>query len=166
MIKKTIGRIDKIDFPELNLLDIDVKVDTGAYTSAIHTHKIEEVTINEENFVKFTLLDPDHIQYNEREYKTKNYSRKVIKSSNGTSEERFVINTIVTLFNETHSIQLTLSERSDMKYPILLGRKFLTKKFIVDTSQKNNSHKLKLKTQSWRLPFYQETQNYILQVDL
>ena len=143
MTKKTIGRIDKIDFPEFGLLDIEAKVDTGAYTSAIHTHKIEEKTINGEKFINFTLLDPEHIQYNEKEFSTKNYNKKTIKSSNGTSEERFAIQTTVTLFNETHNIELTLSERSDMKYPILLGRKFLIKKFIVDTSQKNNSFKSK-----------------------
>jgi len=143
MTKKTIGRIEKIDFPEFELLDIESKVDTGAYTSTIHTHKIEETTINGEKFINFTLLDPEHIQYNEKEFSTKNYHKKIIKSSNGTSEERFAIQTTVTLFNETHNIELTLSERSDMKYPILLGRKFLTKKFIVDTSQKNNSFKSK-----------------------
>lgn len=143
MIKKTIGRIDKVDFPEFGLLNIESKVDTGAYTSAIHSHKIEETIINGENFINFTLLDPEHVLYNDKAYKTNNYSKKIIKSSNGTSEERFVINTTITLFNETYPIKLTLSERSDMKYPILLGRKFLTKKFIVDTSQKNNSYKLK-----------------------
>ena len=143
MSKKIIGRIDKIDFPEFELTEIEAKIDTGAFTSAIHTHKIEEVIMNNENFIKFTLLDPEHANYNQREFKTKNYEKKTIKSSNGTSEERFAIKTTVTLFKETHTIELTLSERSDMKYPILLGRKFLNKKYIVDSSQKNNSYKLK-----------------------
>ena len=40
MPKKTIGRIDKADFPALDLFDIDIKIDTGAYTSSIHTHKV------------------------------------------------------------------------------------------------------------------------------
>jgi len=119
MTKKTIGRIDQIDFPEFGLLNIEAKVDTGAYTSAIHAHKIEETIINGENFIKFTLLDPNHIQYNEKEFRTKNYYKKVIKSSNGTSKERFAIKTTVNIFKETNDIELTLSERSDMKYPRL-----------------------------------------------
>lgn len=143
MNKKTIGRIDKIDFPEFELLEIEAKVDTGAYTSAIHAHEIKETDINGEKFIIFKLLDPQHFLYNEKEFSTKNYDKKIIKSSNGTSEERFAIKTTVTLFKETHTIELTLSERSDMKYPILLGRKFLNKKYIVDSSQKNNSYKLK-----------------------
>ena len=40
MPKKVIGRIDKADFPLLGLFDIDVKIDTGAYTSSIHCHKV------------------------------------------------------------------------------------------------------------------------------
>ena len=143
MTKKTIGRVDKIDFPEFALLDIDSKIDTGAYTSAIHAYKIEETNIGSENSIKFTLLDPEHSLYNDKEFTTKNYQKKIIKSSNGTSEERYAIRTTVILFEEVYNIELTLSERSDMKYPILLGRKFLTKKFIVDTSQKNNSYKSK-----------------------
>lgn len=144
-MKKTIGRIDKIDFPELHLTDIDIKVDTGAFTSAIHCHKIEEITVNGENFVKFILLDPSHPNYNGKEFVVKNYTKKIVKSSFGTSEERFAIRTEVELFNEIHPIQLTLSERSDMKYPILLGRKFLNKKLIVDTSRTNLSFKSKQK---------------------
>ncbi len=36
----TIGRVDKVDFPELGLVNIEVKIDSGAYTSAIHCEKI------------------------------------------------------------------------------------------------------------------------------
>lgn len=143
MSKKLIGRFDKIDFPEFNLYEIEAKVDTGAYTSSIHSHKIEEFIEDGENFIKFTLLDPTHVHYNEKVYQTKNYRKKIVKSSNGLSEERFAIETTVVLFNESYPIELTLSERSDMRYPILLGRKFLNKKFIVDPSIKNTSFKLK-----------------------
>ncbi|GGH00883.1 ribosomal protein S6 modification protein [Polaribacter pacificus] len=143
MSKKLIGRFDKIDFPEFNLFEIEAKTDTGAFTSSIHSHKIEEFTVDDQNFIKFTLLDPTHIHYNEKVYQTKNYSKKLVKSSNGLSEERFVIKTTVVLFNEIYPIELTLSERSDMKYPILLGRKFLNNKFIVDPSIKNSSFKSK-----------------------
>jgi len=59
-MKITIGRIDKADFPKLILEDIDLKVDSGAYTSSIHCSNIEEVTIENESLIKFTLLDPEH----------------------------------------------------------------------------------------------------------
>jgi len=140
-LKIVLGRTDKANFPELHLSEIDIKVDTGAYTSAIHCHEIEEVSVDGDNFIKFKLLDPFHPLYNEKEFTTKKYSKKRIKSSIGISEERFVIKTVIEIFNKKHPISLTLSERSSMKYPILLGRKFITHKFIIDTSKKNLSIK-------------------------
>lgn len=142
-MKRTIGRIDKADFPELDLSEVDIKVDTGAYTSSIHSHDIEEMTINNEKIIKFKLLDPSHILYNEKEFVVRDYKKKMVKSSNGVSEQRIVVKTIIKLFDEIFPIELTLSERGEMKYPVLLGRKFLTKKFIVDTAKKYISFKLK-----------------------
>jgi hypothetical protein len=144
-MKITIGRVDKADFPELSLIEIDVKIDSGAYTSSIHCSNIEEISLDNENFIKFKLLDPEHSFYNNKEFSTKNYTSKLVKSSNGISEKRFLIETEIVIFNETFPIHLTLSERKDMKFPILLGRKFLNKKFIIDTAKKNLSQKIKYK---------------------
>lgn len=142
---KIIGRIDKVDFPDLQLSNLTAKIDTGAFTSSIHCHKIKEVIQNGETFIKFKLLDPSHPEYNDHEYKTKKFSKKTVKSSFGNTEERFIIETAIVIFGEEYPIQLSLSERGDMKYPILLGRKLLNKRFIVDTSKKNISYKLKQK---------------------
>ena len=145
-MKLTIGRVDKADFPELHLTEIDIKVDTGAYTSAIHCNQIEEEEgENGDKYIKFTLLDPSHSHYNEKEFIVKKYKKKKVKSSFGTSEQRFVISTEIQLFNETFPIELTLSERGEMKYPVLLGRKLLARKFIVDPSKRNLSFKSKNK---------------------
>lgn len=140
---KIIGRVDKADFPELNLRNINVKVDTGAFTSSIHSHDIKEVDLNGEKFIEFKLLDPSHAKYKDKIFKTKNYKMKSIKSSFGNIEERFIISTKIVIFAQEYPIELSLSERSDMKFPILLGRKFLNKRFIVNTSLKNVSIKLK-----------------------
>ena len=144
-MKITIGRVDKADFPELSLSEIDVKVDSGAYTSSIHCSNIKEVIVDGESLIQFTLLDPEHSFYNNKEFSSKNYSSKIIKSSNGISEKRFMIHTEIIIFNTTFPIYLTLSERKEMKFPILLERKFLNKKFIIDPIKKNLSHKLKYK---------------------
>tara|TARA_B110000046_G_scaffold52033_1_gene57961 strand:- start:5941 stop:6378 length:438 start_codon:yes stop_codon:yes gene_type:complete len=142
-MKITIGRNDKADFPELSLSDIDVKIDSGAYTSSIHCSNIKEITLNEESLIQFTLLDPEHPFYNNKEFTSKNYASKIVKSSNGISETRFMIHTEIIIFNKKFPIYLTLSERKEMKFPILLGRKFLNKKFVIDTIKKNLSYKLK-----------------------
>ncbi len=144
-MKIIIGRFDKADFPEFNLFDIDIKIDSGAYTSSIHCKKITEIDINGIKHLKFTLLDKEHDLYNNKEFLIKEYTSKQVKSSNGISEERFLIKTSIILFGKSLSIDLTLTERSDMKFPVLLGRKFLTGQFIVDTSLKNLSSKQKNK---------------------
>tara|TARA_R110001583_G_scaffold33438_4_gene112932 strand:- start:25348 stop:25791 length:444 start_codon:yes stop_codon:yes gene_type:complete len=142
---KIIGRVDKLDFPELDLRNIDIKVDTGAYTSSIHSHHIREIELNGEKYIVFKLLDSSHPKYNSRLFKVKNYEVKSIKSSFGDVEQRFIINTKIVIFEQEYSIQLSLSERSDMKFPILIGRRFLNKRFIVDTSLKNISFNQKPK---------------------
>lgn len=146
-MKKTIGRFDKADFKEFELFDIDVKIDSGAYTSSIHCSNIEEITINSNNYIKFTLLDQHHPFYNNKTFQTKNYVLKLVKSSNGITQKRYLIQTEIFIFNTYYPIHLTLSERKDMKYPVLLGRKFLNKRFIIDTSKKNISHKQKNNSQ-------------------
>jgi len=143
---KTIGRIDRADFPEINLRDISLKVDTGAFTSSIHCHHVHEVEANGEKRIEFELLDPSHPEYENKVYKVKTYTQKAIKSSNGNIEQRFIIETVIEIFNEVYPIELSLSERGDMKFPVLLGRKFLNKRFIVNPALKNISFKLKSKT--------------------
>lgn len=142
---KIIGRIDKADFPELNLQNIDIKVDTGAFTSSIHTHDVKEIELNGDKHIEFKLLDPSHPNYEDKIFKVKSYEVKTLKSSFGNIEQRFIIKTTMVIFDQEYPIEMSLSDRSDMKFPVLLGRKFLNKRFIVDTSLKNVSGKLKRK---------------------
>ena len=139
--KLLLGRTDIVDFPKLDLQGIDIKVDTGAYTSSFHSHSIEVV----DNVLKCQFLDPKHEKYHEKFFLFKNFTQKNVKSSNGIVETRFTIKTEILIFNKIEEIELTLTERGSMKYPVLLGRKFLSKKIIVDTVKKNLSFKKKSK---------------------
>lgn len=129
MKKKTIGRFDRADFPELQLSDIAVKIDTGAYSSAIHCDNIKE----EDGILKCTFLDEEHPQYNGKEFTFKDYEVVFVRSSNGIVQRRYQIKSSIKIFDQVYKISLSLSARQEMRYPVLLGRKFLTKKFIVDT---------------------------------
>ncbi len=138
-MKREIGRIDKADFPLLALEDVEVKIDTGAYTSSIHCKNITVV----DNYLKCVFLDPEHSKYHEKEITFDEYDVKVVKSSNGQSEARYRIQTKILLFGKTYSIYLTLSDREEMKFPVLLGRRFLSKKYVVDIGKTNLSFKEK-----------------------
>jgi hypothetical protein len=141
--KQTIGRKDKADFPGLGLESVDIKMDTGAYTSAIHCHEIGTKEVEGKEVLFFTLLDPSYHQYDNKQLSTENFSQKSVKNSFGSSERRFVIKTTILLFGKEYPIDLSLSERGEMKFPILIGRKFLMKEFIVDPARTDLSHKLK-----------------------
>jgi hypothetical protein len=139
MSKKIIGRIDKADFPTLGLFDIDIKIDTGAYTSSIHCYKY----YIEDDVLKCLFYDKEHPLYNGKKIIFKNFTTTKVKSSNGQVQLRYMVNTNIILFNKKYSINLTLNDRDDMKYPILIGRRFLSKKFNVDINQKDVSFKEK-----------------------
>jgi hypothetical protein len=136
MPKKVIGRIDKVDFPTLDLFDIDIKIDTGAFTSSMHCHQVVE----EDDLLKCLFFDKGHPNYNKKIIVFKNFSTTKVKSSNGMVQKRYIVKTSVILFEKKYKIDLTLSTRSEMKYPILIGRKFLSKKFLVDVNLKNLSY--------------------------
>lgn len=142
-MKRKIGRVDKADFPLLELYDIEVKIDTGAFTSTIHC---KNVTV-EDNYLKCVFLDDEHPAYHEKEFTFDTYDVRVVKSSNGQTQARYRILTEIVLFGKRHPIFLTLSDREEMKYPVLLGRKFLTKRFMVDINKTNLSYKLKTKNE-------------------
>ncbi|HET8887067.1 MAG TPA: RimK/LysX family protein [Salinimicrobium sp.] len=129
MEKIVIGRVDKADFPALKLNDIAIKIDTGAYTSSIHCDNIKE----EKEVLKCTFLDEEHPLYNGREFIFENYDILFVKSSNGIVQKRYQVQSTISLFGKTYKISLSLSDRQEMRYPVLIGRKFLNKKFIVDT---------------------------------
>ena len=129
MEKIVIGRFDKADFPALHLNEIAIKIDTGAYTSSIHCDNIVEV----DNEIHCTFLDEEHPLYNGRPYVFKEYDVVFVRSSNGMIQKRYQIQSKIKLFGKVFKISLSLSDRQEMKYPVLIGRKFLTKKFIVDT---------------------------------
>lgn len=140
---KTIGRIDKADFPELHLQGLHIKIDTGAFTSSIHSHDIKKVALNGVEHIEFNLLDPSHPAYNHKVFRVKDFLETEVKSSFGSVEQRYVIKTSILIFDQAYPIDLSLSERSDMKFPVLIGRKFLNKRFLVNTALKNISFKLK-----------------------
>lgn len=142
-----IGRHDEADFPELQLEKIEVKTDSGAFTSSFHCHNIELIDVNGEKKLHCNFLDPDHAQYHNKEFIFDRFTKKRIRSSNGQIEERYCVETYIRLFNQNFPIELTLSERGQMKFPVLLGRKFLSRRFVVDSSKT----KLSAKNEVWTL---------------
>tara|TARA_R110000744_G_scaffold249693_1_gene365949 strand:+ start:331 stop:777 length:447 start_codon:yes stop_codon:yes gene_type:complete len=133
--KTIIGRLESIGLPELAIDDLQVRVDTGAKTSSLHVDNIIKVIKSGKPYVTFDI-HPDAYNVD----KIVKCSAKIsdirnIKSSNGTAEQRYVIETLVVLGTETWSIEITLTDRSDMSYLMLFGREAIGDRFLVDPSK-------------------------------
>lgn len=142
MAKKVqlIGRQDKIDLPDFGLTEIDAKIDTGAYTSSINCSRVKVKTVNGVKELSFYLSGNRIHETRSRKFTTTDFRKKKIRSSNGQTEERFVIKTRMVVFGKKIKVEFSLADRSKMKFPVLIGRKLLTDRFIVDVSKKNLSY--------------------------
>ena len=134
-----IGRLERINLPNWDLIGLEAKVDTGAYSSSIHCSHIHSFEKNNEIWVRFQLLDPEHSSYNHKTFEVPVSDVRDVKSSNGSVESRYFVSTIIELNKQLIEVELSLTDRSEMKYPVLLGRKFLLNRFLVDVSKSNVS---------------------------
>lgn len=136
--KQVIGSKELISIIDLELFDLDAKVDTGADSNALHCDDIE---IDDNNMVYFTLLDEVHPAYHGKRMEMPLYKLKKVRSSNGELQLRPSIQVEVEFFGQRYQSVISLTNRADMKYPMLIGRKFLSGKFLVDVSQEYLSKK-------------------------
>lgn len=132
-----------MDLPSLGLFDLECKIDTGAYTSTIHCSKVSVVIENGKEQLNFCVLDRLHPQFNDVVHTADEFSVKRVRSSNGILEERYAVKTKAVLFGRSFPITFTLSNRKKMRFPVLLGRKFINRKFLVDVSQHDLSFRMK-----------------------
>ncbi len=134
--KEVIGRTVFVDLPKLGFTGIPAKTDTGAYYCSLHCHLIEVKEENGKKVLYFNLLDPSHPEYKDRTICFKRFREKQIKNSFGDSEMRYLIRTGIIIHNRRIKASITLTDRGNMKYPMLLGSRLLRNKFIVDVSLK------------------------------
>ncbi|WP_317164335.1 ATP-dependent zinc protease [Sphingobacterium sp. SGG-5] len=134
--KPIIGRHEIVDLPELGMYNIYAKIDTGADTSVLHC---EDFSIFEKDGHRFiTCHICPHLEDDEVLTLTFPVHReRVVKSSFGQTETRHIFITKIRLFDRLYDIKLSLRDRSSMSYPMLLGRNFISGKFLVDVSRKN-----------------------------
>ncbi|MGS2720504.1 ATP-dependent zinc protease family protein [Paraglaciecola aestuariivivens] len=130
--KHLVGALELCDLPQLTLNGLEARVDTGATTSSLHVDNIVEFKKNDETWVKFDIHPDVHDvnQVVQREAKVK--SQRKVKSSNATKQRRPVIETDILIADMQWNIELTLTDRSEMKYLMLLGREAMSGRLIVD----------------------------------
>lgn len=142
----TIGTIDMVDFPELQFSDIPCKIDTGADSSTIHCQRVRLKEIDGTEVISVRFLSDVIPQYKKRDFQFQEFKEKRIRNSFGDSEYRYLVKLKVLIFGIEYEGWFTLSDRTKMNFPVLLGKKFLYKRFTVDVSLKNLSYKKKIQT--------------------
>lgn len=130
---EVVGYIESVDLPEIELFNLDAKIDTGAERCSIHCDDIQIVGEN----VSFLLHDKIHPAYHGKKFTLPIHKIDEVKSSNGISEERIFIKTFIKLGCKSYEAEISLTNRKKMKYPMLVGRAFLSKKYFVDPSHKH-----------------------------
>jgi hypothetical protein len=140
--RQIIGMTDLVDFPDLGWFDVPAKIDTGAFTSALHCKDIQLVREGERTMLSFWLIDKTGAP--SRQFYSDKFSQRMIRNSFGVAEKRYVIETRIVLFGRIIRAEFTLADRERLKNPVLLGRKLLRNRFIVDVSQTNLSYNQKI----------------------
>lgn len=142
--QRIVGSFEKIGFPVLGISNILAKIDTGAYSGALHATNIRE-TLSARGLPELAFC-PLGIELNET--RTSNFRKKWVKSSNGSREVRYTIRTKVKVRGEEMPITITLTDRSSMRAEVLIGRRFLRRHgFLVDVRRgRHYAQKVKEKT--------------------
>lgn len=128
---RTIGWREIVQLPELGLRAIPAKIDTGARTSSLHATILDEFDRDGELFVRFAVDFPQ--QRVRQVCEAVHIDWRGITSSNGETQRRRIIKTPLRLGKLTFRAEISLADRSDMRFPMLIGRSSLRRRFVVDS---------------------------------
>jgi hypothetical protein len=129
---EVIGRKEFVNFPEWHVNDVPAKIDTGARNCALDAlhYEIREV--------QGTLIAEIRVDRKRKRAATI-YAPLVgmvtVTNPNGASERRPVLETVIELGRTQRRVRLSLTNRSGMRFPLILGRAALAGLFMVDVSR-------------------------------
>ncbi|HEX5448347.1 MAG TPA: RimK/LysX family protein [Candidatus Saccharimonadales bacterium] len=136
----TIGPTTLVGFPRLGIDKIPAKVDTGADSSSIWASNIRE----SRGWLYFTLFGDTSPYFTGEELKTRDYQVRSIKNSFGQTEFRYKVKLAASIEGRSIKVRFTLANRSASAYPILIGRRTLHGRFLVDVTRHHKDIKQKV----------------------
>lgn len=132
---KVIGRSERVDIPSLGLAQVPAKIDTGAYSSSIDCSSVNLTEQDGRSVLEYVVLRPGREGYTGQAVATEDFEMTEVKNSNGV-ERRYVVFLDLGLEGQTHRCRITLANRSQLRYPVLIGRKFLRETgYLVDVTK-------------------------------
>lgn len=130
--KFQVGTLEKCNLPDFQIFDLHIRVDTGAATSSLHVDNIDLFTKNNKEWVAFDIHPDIHNVDTVVRVESPVHDIREIKSSNGDTEKRPVIETHIEMNERSWPILISLTDRSNMSYLMLLGRQAMSGHIIVD----------------------------------
>lgn len=128
----TLGCFEVVDFPGFGAKNVHAKVDTGAFSGAMDCSDIKVVRRESDGrrILQFTPFGED-------EYRTETdqFQEVHVRSAHGHRRKRYIIETEMTVQGVTYPVTIGLSNRSAMKRPVLIGRRFIRRNnMLVDVN--------------------------------
>ncbi len=130
-----IGWRERVSLPDLGLAGLKAKIDTGARSSVLHAIAIETCEQGSLTLVRFQVQPQQHHPAPVVATSAPLLDWREVRSSNGLSQQRPTIRTIVKLGDWQWPIELTLTNRDSMSFRLLLGREAIRQRFCVDAGR-------------------------------
>lgn len=127
----TIGWREWVSLPDIGVPGIKAKIDTGARSSALHTHDYEIFQRGNRDYVRFHLHPLTTTEEVELTCEAPVFEFRSVKDSGGHTENRPFVRTMAKLGSQEWLIDLSLTNREGMKFRMLLGRQAIAGRFIV-----------------------------------
>ncbi len=133
-----VGWREVIDLPDLGLAGMHAKIDTGARTTALHAHRIRTF---EDKGIRWVEFLPPHTGAGKTALcRCPIHDERDIKNTSGIPEKRIIIRTMLVIAGRYWKIQLSLTNRSNMSHPIIIGRSAIRRhNLLVDTGRSFSS---------------------------
>jgi hypothetical protein len=127
-----VGWREWVTLPGAGVPWIKAKIDTGARTSSLHAFDVEEFRDDDgADSVRFGVRPWQDSDEDAVVVECPVHDRRTVRSSSGHSEERIVVLMDVTLHGRTSTVEMTLSNRDEMGFRMLIGREALRDGFLV-----------------------------------